>query len=56
MSFHSAQLEGQRRNRNDPLRVTVDGRALWAPGEAIDGPHRRRDAADPALAEDAAAA
>ena len=53
--FRSSELVGELRSKTDPLRWTVDGRLLWALGTALDGPYERREADDPALAEDAAA-
>jgi hypothetical protein len=51
--FRSCAVEGEPRDRADPLRVTVDGALLWQLGEAIDGPYKRREWSDPALRPDA---
>ena len=47
--FRSCALAGELRDHADPLRVTVDGRLLWALAEAVDGPYKRREWDDPAL-------
>lgn len=49
--LRSSRLDGELRDRRDPLRVTVDGPALWALGGAVDRPHDRREHLDPALHE-----
>ncbi len=54
--FRSSELVGELRSKTDPLRRTVDGRLLWALATALDGPHDRREAEDPAPANDGAEA
>ncbi len=54
--FRSALILGRPRDKDDPLRMTVDGRLLWALGTALDGPYDRREHLDPALADDGAEA